>query len=404
MFAARRPLLSALILLHALATAPLASADAGTTGGRLSPTVSAVGRPSAPYAPNQVLVKRARAKAASDGSAQASRVEAVAPKPGETVAAAATRLAAEDGWGLARIGIPAVWDSAATIIASGAATQTIKVCVVDSGVDSTHPDLKDSLVAGMGWKQHLQVLACRFLGPDNVGFTSKAIDCLNWCMSNGARVITASWTGSSQQNSALEDAFSSIGDAGGMVIVAAGNEATNLETQDTYPAFYSTYMPHVITVGASNESDPAERAWDFVAGAAGTLFALNPKLTPAQVRSLLLSTAQPTRGLAGMSQTGGVLRLDLAVKQLAAQLPKPKATQPTANPAGQSGLTTPRPAPLTQQQPSPGPKYKVVITTVVCAKPAPGCTRKCKLVRDARCKLVRKCALVRNVVKKVKVN
>lgn len=59
-------------------------------------------------------------------------------------------------WGLKRIGAPAAWDISTGSPVAGAVTGataalTTTICVIDSGVDPSHPDLKANLHSGVGY-------------------------------------------------------------------------------------------------------------------------------------------------------------------------------------------------------------------------------------------------------------
>lgn len=53
----------------------------------------------------------------------------------------------------------------------------------------------------------------------------------------------------------MKDAIQAAGDAGALVVVAAGNQGQDLDTSPTYPASYSLEMDHVITIGATALDD-----------------------------------------------------------------------------------------------------------------------------------------------------
>ena len=48
-------------------------------------------------------------------------------------------------WGLQRIGAPAAWDVSTGSAAAGRQPSGVTVCVVDSGVGTSHPDLQGNL-------------------------------------------------------------------------------------------------------------------------------------------------------------------------------------------------------------------------------------------------------------------
>lgn len=71
----------------------------------------------------------------------------------------------------------------------------------------------------------VQVLTCKFLNDQGYGYASDAVACIDYCLENGADIITNSWSGG-EDNPALRDAIQHSLDKG----TAAGiiNEAIML--------------------------------------------------------------------------------------------------------------------------------------------------------------------------------
>ena len=112
-------------------------------------------------------------------------------------------------WGLTKIEAARAWD-----IAKG--NSTIEVCVIDTGIDYDHPDLSANSgqgynaitnavggmddqghgthcagvigavtdngigIAGVNW--NVKLIPCKFLGSSGNGYTSDAVECVNWCV------------------------------------------------------------------------------------------------------------------------------------------------------------------------------------------------------------------------------
>ena len=136
-----------------------------------------------------------------------------------------------------------------------------------------------------------------------------------------------------------------------LLIVAAGNTATDLNATPSYPASYSTECDNMIVVASTDYNDklsnfsnygslvvhlgaPGEwilstipnqntayysgtsMAAPFVAGAAAlTLVASGGSMTTADVKNTLISTAEPLSSLNGKVASGGIVRVDRAVQQ-----------------------------------------------------------------------------------------
>ena len=152
-------------------------------------------------------------------------------------------------WGMSRVGAPEAWKTLNE--SSSALNKTVvTVCVVDSGIDAAHPDIAAKLHPEIGYNaisknsnvsdelkhgthvagivaaivnndmavvgvasDHVQVLSCKFLSGQGYGYASDAVACIEYCLDNGADVITNSWSGS-DDNPALRDAIQDAEDKG----------------------------------------------------------------------------------------------------------------------------------------------------------------------------------------------
>jgi subtilisin/minor extracellular protease Epr len=176
------------------------------------------------------------------------------------------------GWGTERITAPLVWP---LTMASG-----VKVGIIDTGIEYTHPDLQVSYAGGydfvnddadprddqghgthvagivaatrndqgtIGVAPQASVVALKVLDENGVGYLSDLIMAVDWARQNRVPVINislAAQTGSS----ILQDSLNKYVAAGGLAIAAAGN--TNGGPLQ-YPAAYSS----VISVGAADAAN-----------------------------------------------------------------------------------------------------------------------------------------------------
>jgi subtilisin family serine protease len=206
-------------------------------------------------------------------------------------------------WALPTIGAPAGWDAATT----GA---PVTVAVIDTGIDTTHPDLSGRLwtnpgeipgnnvdddgnglkddvhgwnfaddnaqlysaadnethgthVAGTiaaqrdnglgvaGVADNARIMALKFLKPGG-GYTSDAMRAIDYAVAKGARVINASW-GGSDYSQPLCDTIQLAGDAGVLFVAAAGNDGADNDVTGSWPA--NCPAPTLISVAATTSGD-----------------------------------------------------------------------------------------------------------------------------------------------------
>lgn len=204
-----------------------------------------------------------------------------------------------ENWGADAIGAETAWNQ-------NYKGQDVVVAVVDTGVDLTHPQLREQIhvnrtelsgqpgvdddnngfiddvsgynfatnnpdptdssghgthVAGtvaakhsagpvLGIAPQSKILPVKFI-DGNYGDTSGAIAGLNYAVSRGAKVINASW-GSPCPSEALRQTLESLQNRNVVVVVAAANYGVNLSEYPIYPAVYKTQ--NLITIGAMDIS------------------------------------------------------------------------------------------------------------------------------------------------------
>jgi serine protease AprX len=177
-----------------------------------------------------------------------------------------------------QIGADKVW-------AAGYTGKGVKVCVIDTGIDASHPDLNgnkvvawvdyvngrttpyddhghgthvSSTIAGTGNASNGQykgvapeasLMGAKVLSAQGSGSNTNILKGIDWAVQNGAQVISMS-LGSSQHSQAMDDAVRSATSRGVTVVVAAGNSGPNANT-----VACPGDSPDAITVGASDRSD-----------------------------------------------------------------------------------------------------------------------------------------------------
>lgn len=177
-------------------------------------------------------------------------------------------------WGINKIEAPGVWKRC-----NG---EGIKVGIIDTGIDRSHPDLKDNIkeaygvmdskktdddnghgthVAGtiaaldnnigvVGVAPKAEIFSVKAFDEKGRGQVSDIIDALNWCVEEQVHVINMSF-GFNIKSRALERAIRAANKHNIIMVAAAGNSGGNDSV--LYPAKY----PQVIAVAASDENDKA---------------------------------------------------------------------------------------------------------------------------------------------------
>jgi thermitase len=219
-----------------------------------------------------------------------------------------------------------------------------------------------------------RIMALKFffdVGHENAGQGSDvgAIQSIDYAIKNGAKIINASWGGNGPREEAekseLKAALVRAQKAGVLVVIAAGNDGRDNDTDETpnWPASYE--LDNIITVAATDSnSDLASFSaygqrtvhigapgvkilstiagggyndivasfkdrhgntqtmdWDgtsmaapMVAGAAAAVWSKFPNLNYRQVREKILKSARKVASLEGRVATGGVLDVGAALR------------------------------------------------------------------------------------------
>jgi thermitase len=181
-------------------------------------------------------------------------------------------------------------------------------------------------------------MVLKFMGPGG-GYTSDAVEALNYAVANGAKISNNSW-GAGGSSLTLQQAISRADTAGHLFVAAAGNNGSNNDTTPSYPASYNN--PNIISVSATDDRDtlasfsnfgattvdlaapgvnilstlPDNRyasysgtsmATPYVTGVAALVKSNSPTLDDAQIKDRILQSANRKANLQGTSVTGGRL-------------------------------------------------------------------------------------------------
>src|SRR5215208_7157449 len=118
-----------------------------------------------------------------------------------------------------------------------------------SGIVAGHGN-NDVGVSGTCWSSKL--LAVKFMNSQGKGSTSNAIEGIDYAVKQGFKIINCSF-GSSSSSSSLHDAVDYAQDHNALLVVAAGNDSQNLDKHPLYPASYTD--SNILAVAASTSDD-----------------------------------------------------------------------------------------------------------------------------------------------------
>ncbi|MFD2329291.1 S8 family peptidase [Cohnella sp. GCM10020058] len=248
-------------------------------------------------------------------------------------------------WGVRRIRAPQAW--------SRTTGQRVKVGVIDTGVDFSHPDLRHALSRGINLLQraslphddnghgtHIagtisaanasrgmigvaprtEIYPVKAFDTDGSAYVSDIILGIEWCVHHGMDIVNMSF-GMPNRSEALLKAVESAYRAGVLIVASSGNDGR--KGRIDYPAGFG----HTVAVGAldrrgriarfTNRSAAidiyapgakVESAWpngrrrvmsgtsmatSHVTGAVALLLALRPGLSPGRIKDILRRSAKP---------------------------------------------------------------------------------------------------------------
>jgi len=103
---------------------------------------------------------------------------------------------------------------------------------------------------GVAWR--VRLMACKFLSAEGRGTISDAIECINFAVSKGAKILNNSWGGGGNSQ-ALYDSINNARTQGVLFVAAAGNYASDNDVDTFYPASYP--LDNIVSVAALTRND-----------------------------------------------------------------------------------------------------------------------------------------------------
>ncbi|MDI6784990.1 MAG: S8 family peptidase, partial [bacterium] len=267
-------------------------------------------------------------------------------------------------WGIGTVKAPSAWS-----ISQGTA---VKVAIMDTGIDLTHPDLQPNIKGGynpikpnksanddnghgthvagsvaavnnaigvIGVAPQVNLYAVKVLNAAGKGFLSDIIEGLQWCIENKMQVVNMSF-GSDYGNTSEYEAIYAAFTSGITLVAAAGNDgyANSVDYPAVYPeviavtaidrslkfASFSSYGPEVditapgVQIYSTYKGSKyatmsgTSMASPHVTGVVALRLAQNPNQSPAEIKLALQSTARDL-GLPFGQQGAGLVDAEAVV-------------------------------------------------------------------------------------------
>lgn len=285
-------------------------------------------------------------------------------------------------WHVTKIGTPTAWD-----IAQG---NGVTIAIIDTGVESTHPDLVNQIVAGWNFYDNnsntspvnghgtwvagtagatinngtgvaavaggVKVMPLRVVDGSGVGYWSAIANAITYAADKGVRVANASFE-KLLNSASVMSAAAYMKSKGGLVVVSAGNSGVNegltpntsvipvsatdsndlITSWSSYGGYVAISAPGVpiYTTGLGGtyvQGQGTSFSSPIVAATVALMMSANPKLSSTEVEKLLFSTAVDL-GAAGRDIYYGYGRVDAgaAVKAAATATTTTDTQAPTAS-------------------------------------------------------------------------
>lgn len=278
-------------------------------------------------------------------------------------------------WGMNRIQAPEAWDTYT-------GSSTVTVGIIDSGIDSNHPDLSGNIntelaynvhtntagiantmdglghgthvagivgakgnnaygVTGVNWNVSMVPIKISYDDTTGHADTNVIINAINYAKNKGIKICNMSY--SFPPGTGFLDAVKEYGNEGGLLIMSAGNDGENVDNIDKYaelnklgnvifvassdtgsgenekPSGFSNYGTKNVQIAAPGDeiysTVPVEKgsygnksgtsmAAPHVTGVAALIKGKYPNLTTAEIKEIILSSADYSVGMGERVLTG----------------------------------------------------------------------------------------------------
>lgn len=199
-------------------------------------------------------------------------------------------------------------------------------------------------IVGVAWKT--KIMALKFLGADGSGSLDAALQAIDYATKNGAKVLSNSWSGG-EYSEILKEAIERSNKAGAIFVAAAGNDSSNNDKEERYPANYD--VPNILSVAAIDNKGQLASFSNFgknkvhiaapgvniystiikgydswsgtsmatphVSGAAVLVASQYPSMTGVQIKETILNAAKPSKALRNKVSSAGTLDAYAALMQ-----------------------------------------------------------------------------------------
>ncbi|MDI6637500.1 MAG: S8 family peptidase [Bacillota bacterium] len=271
-------------------------------------------------------------------------------------------------WGITRVRAPEAWGSATG--------RGVRVAVLDTGIDMSHPDLKANIEGGfdcinettdvvddnghgthvagtiaaldndfgvVGVAPEARLYAVKAFDSRGQGQVSDIVQGMEWCITNRVQVINMSF-GTADSSRALTVAINKAAEAGIVMIAAAGNDgrrdgvlypardpnvmAVTASTRDDRIASFSNSGTQVAVAAPGEDVYSTYRdggyksltgtsmACPHVAGVVALLLSTSPGLTRDDVREVVCGTATKLPGFSLDQQGSGLVNAGAAISRV----------------------------------------------------------------------------------------